>query len=111
MEIKLEFFFNMLVTLVKLPFTVIFKTIITILNLIPLGVYEIHGIRGNSDSNRPDLRELHIQIKGKRRVHLGSFFIAWARGAVFIAHLNTNGTTCYGVYTEDYQDIQKKWVW
>ena len=107
----MEHFFSLILNLVKLPFVAIFKTIITILNLIPLPVYEIHGRRGMSDTNRPDIREVHTKIQGQRRAHLGSFLIAWSRGAVFTAHLNSDGVTCWGVYTEDYQDIQKKWVW
>ncbi len=107
----MEHFFSLIVNLVKLPFVAIFKTIITILNLIPLPVYEIHGIQGNSASSRPDLRDIKIKIKGSQRLHFGSFLIAWARGAVFKAHLNSTGTTCVGVYSEVYNDIQNKWVW
>ena len=107
----MEQFFSQLVNFLKLPFVVLFKTTITFLNFIPLPIYEIHGRRGMSDSNRPDIREVHTKIQGQRRAHLGSFLIAWSGGVVFTAHLNSSGTTCWGIYTEDYQDIQKKWVW
>ena len=39
---------------VKLPF----RIIIGILNAIPVNCWELHGLRGNSEANRPDLREV-----------------------------------------------------
>ncbi|MBD66503.1 MAG: hypothetical protein CME62_14925 [Halobacteriovoraceae bacterium] len=101
---------NFITSLLKLPFVALFKTFFTILNFIPLGVYEIFGRRGADQSNRPDLREFHTKIKGKRRVHLGTFLIAWTRGNVIRVSINQE-VKCWGVYSEDYQDIQTKWIW
>lgn len=97
--------------LLKLPFVAVVKTLITLLNLIPMPVYEVFGVWGQGADNRPDSREVHILIKGKRRAHLGTCLIAWTRGAVIEAPLNVKGETCKGIYNEDFQDIVKKWVW
>ena len=107
----MEHFFSLFVSLIKLPFLAIIKIFITFLNLFPLPVYEIHGRRGTSNSNRPDMREFHTKIRGQRKAHLGSCLVAWTRGVIFKAHINSDGATCWGIYTEDYQDIQSKWVW
>lgn len=64
----MEPFLNFIISILKLPFTALFKTLFTILNIVPLPVYEIHGQRGFSFKDRPDLRDVHTKIKGKRRV-------------------------------------------
>ena len=101
---------NFIVNLLKLPFVAVFKTLFTILNFIPLRVYELFGLRGTGPENRPDLRECHTIIRGKRRVHLGTFLLAWSRGSVIKVSLNQK-EKCWGIYSEDYQDIQNKWIW
>lgn len=106
----MEQFFNFIIYVIKLPFVSMFKTLFTLLNLIPLPVYELHGLKGTGKDNRPDLRENHTKIKGKRRVHLGTFIIAWVRGSVISAYYNSK-EKCLGVYSEDYQDILNKWIW
>ena len=107
----MDVLFTHLESLLKLPFIAIFKTLITLLNIIPLPIYEVFGARGNSADNRPDLRALHSKIRSKKRAHLGTVIIAWTRGAIFKAPLNSSGASCWGIYSEDYNDIQKKYVW
>jgi len=93
----------------KLPFFVAFKLIVAVLNLIPVKVYEAQSVHTRADKDRPDLREIHTHIKGKRRLHLGSLLIAHQRGAVFRANAAPEHSF-WGIYTEDYEDIQKKWT-
>lgn len=104
-------FFGQIWNLLKFPLLAVVKTIVFLLNLIPLPIYEVHGLKGTSDSNRPDLREFHIKMKGHRKAHLGTAIIAHTRGAIFRADINTHGKRCWGIYSEDYQDIQKRWGW
>jgi len=99
-----------LVALLKLPFLAVFKTFFTLLNLVPTKVYEIHAHPGHGTSNLAR-RALHTKIRGNRRVHLGTLLIAYVRGKVFKAKLNTNGSSCWGVFDEDLQEIQKVWIW
>lgn len=98
-----------LLQLLELPFKFLFKIVITILNLIPTRIYEIHGLKGNTKNQRPDLRELFIQVKGKRKLHLGHALIAYLNGQIIKAELNTEGQSQRGVWTEDYEQIISKW--
>ena len=100
---------NNLFLLIKLPFEITAKLLITILNIIPTPIYEIHGLRGNSASQRPDLREIYVQIKGKRTLHLGHAIIAYLNGQIFKAVIDTSGKKQIGIWTEDYEKIQSKW--
>ena len=95
---------------VKFPFFFVGKLIVGLLNLVPTPVFEVFGIRGFNASNRPDLRSTYIQVKGRRRLNLGSALVAYQRGALFKADINTEGTKCWAVFAEDYEDIQKKWT-
>jgi len=99
-------------TAVKFPVFIVFKSLIAILNLIPTRIYELHGARGNSGTNRPDLRELGSAIRGKKRLGVGSAIIAWQRGVVFTASQNPDPKVpkVCGVWTEDFEAIQKKWT-
>lgn len=103
-------FIDKIITLIKLPIVTAVKIMLFILNIIPLKVYEVHGARGTNQSCRPDLRAIYVLIKGKRKLHLGSFIIAWCRGMIFKAPLNTKGAYCWGIMSEDYIDIQNKWT-
>ena len=97
--------------LLAMPLLALFKTIIMLLNLIPLPVYELHGHGGYSRTNRPDLRSFHITPKGRRRVHLGTFISAWTRGAIVRGDVNTTGGKCLGVYNDELDSILDRWAW
>ncbi len=98
--------------IIKFPFFQIFKLlIITPLNFFPSKVWEVHGIRGNNEHNRPDLRANHTLIKGNRRLKFGCALIAYLKGSIIKAHINSNGTWCWGIYEEDYKKIIEKWTY
>lgn len=104
-----EQLFGHITSLLKLPIVALAKTIFTLLNIIPLKAYEFQGVRGFSATNRPDLRENGFVTLGDR-VHLGTFLIAYTRGAVKRKETG-NGQKWIGVWTETYRDIQSKWIW
>jgi hypothetical protein len=105
----MEHLSSLIISIVKLPFIALVKTVVTGLNLIPMNAYEFHGMGGYSATNRPDLREQKSVALGDR-VHLGTYLIAYARGAVREKYTG-NQQKWKGVWTETYREIQSKWVW
>ncbi len=104
-------FFEQIFPILKTPFMAVFKTFFTVLNLFPLkNVHEIHPHPAHGTENLAP-RALHFKVRGDRGVHLGTFLLAYVRGKVFKAHLNSSGAWCWGVYDGDLEDIQQKWIW
>jgi hypothetical protein len=97
---------------IKFPFFQAFKLlVITPLNFIPTKIFEVHGIGATGPGNRPDLRELKSNVVGRRRLHAGCALIAHLRGVIIDAYHGSNTQKFRGVYTEDFQDIQRKWTY
>ncbi len=97
----------------KGPIAGLIKLLIILpLNLIPTRVFEVYAIGDKGPKYRPDLREIHTMIKGRRRLHLGSFLIAWTSGFVMTrVPISSDGKlTCWGIYSEDYDAIQRRWT-
>jgi hypothetical protein len=113
MSIDVSAVLSALVAIFKTPIVGLIKLVIILpLNLIPTPTFEVYAIGDKGPKNRPDLRELHTMIKGRRRLHLGSFLIAWTSGFVMTkVPLSTDRKlTCWGIYAEDYDAIQRKWT-
>lgn len=104
-------FGKFILEILKLPVVGFCKILVTTLNLVPTPVYEVHGLRGSDQHTRPDLRASHNKIRSGRRAHVGTLLVAWTRGAVFREKPNSNGSAFWCIYTEDFQDIQKSWIW
>jgi hypothetical protein len=85
------------------------KILLAPLNFFPTNIYETHGINNRTQAGRPDLRALAGSlVKDRRRLPFGAALIAYQRGCVFYYHRDDN--YCWkAIYTEDYQDIVKKW--
>lgn len=94
---------HFLVSVGKLPF----KVIIAALNLIPTNRYELIGVHGHSENDRPDLRAIKAVLKG-RRLHLGYLFLAYLDGCI-VERGMMDGSKPKGVYTEDYLRIRDRW--
>lgn len=97
------------IDVLKLPFVLIVKILVTVLNFIPTNVHVIHGVSGSNSVSRPELRALRVKVIDGRKLHLGSLVIAWLRGAVMRVDVNLAGSRVLGVYIEVYEDIQEKW--
>ena len=100
---------DVFINLLKKTMIAILKTFFTAFNFIPTKAIEIHGARGTSSTNRPDLRELGSVIGGQK-VRFGTYIIAYERGAIIQKQFG-NGEKITGIRTEVYMDIQDKWIW
>lgn len=87
----------------KLPI----KIIVVILNLFPTNRYELIGVHGHTESDRPDLRAIKAVLKG-RRLHAGYWLMAYLDGCI-VQRGMMDGSTPKGVYTEDYLRIRERW--
>ncbi len=96
------------ILLLRSPFKII-KKLIIFLNLIPTNLYEIHGLRGYESEDRLYLREIYIQVKGKRKLHLGHALVAYLNGMIIKATINQHGDTIYGIWTEDFKKITSRY--
>jgi hypothetical protein len=88
--------------------TLPFRISVSILNAIPLNCWELHGLRGNSEANRPDLRDIYAVIKGKKQIHLGFWIIAYLNGYV-VSAVQGNKQPVKGIYAEDLRRIIDRW--
>ncbi len=108
-----EYFITLPKSIIQFPFFFVFKIVVNILNLIPLNVYELQApATALSNPNDKSVGEYKIAVKGRRRLHLGVFIIAWTKGAVIKKALDSDSKNfAYGVWTEDYEKIIEKWTY
>lgn len=81
----------------KLPFH--------LLNLIPTKVYERVSSRLDGDPRDVAHRETFMSKPGSRRLMLGSFLVAWARGMIHPAQYDPKGKPVRAIWSSDYEDV------
>lgn len=106
MEAAIKLFFDNIFNFLRIPL----KVLIVFLNCIHYpDVWEVHGLRGNTKTSRPDLRAIYVLIKGQRKLPLGFIIVAYLNGFIFDASVNTSGLIVKGIHTEDFDTIVLRW--
>lgn len=99
MSVLFQILFSFLEFIVRLPL----KTIVLALNIFPSPIYEINSPYGKAERN------FFVQIKGKRKLRLGTGIVAVLNSYVFKADIDCHGGKCWGLWIENFDELVVKW--